>query len=120
MHVVTAGMHHAIDPARVRKPGRLPDRQGIHVRTQQHRRPVAVAEHPGDPGPRDALDHLKAQIPQPARRDPRRAMLLKRQLWMSMQIPVDLTKAAGQLVSHGTQPKQTGRAGSSPPGPSMS
>ena len=35
VHVVTAGVHHAIDPARVGKPGRLPDRQGIHVRAQR-------------------------------------------------------------------------------------
>ena len=103
MHVVTAGVHHSFDLARVGKPGRLPDRQSVHIRSQQHRRPVAVAEHPRDPGRRDTLDHLKAQIHQPARRDPRRAVLLERELRMSMQIPVDITKAADQLVSHGTQ-----------------
>ena len=34
MHVVTAGVHHSFDLARVGKPGRLPHRQRVHVRAR--------------------------------------------------------------------------------------
>jgi hypothetical protein len=76
---------------------------GSTVGTQQHRRPVTVAQHPGDPGLPDALEHLEAETLQPARHDPRGAVLGERQLRMGVQIPIDAAKAVVQLVSHGTE-----------------
>jgi hypothetical protein len=61
---------------------------------------VAVAQYPGDPGGRDALGHLVAEVFQPARRDPRGAVLVEGQFRMFMQILVNAAKAACQPVCH--------------------
>src|SRR3954447_3051122 len=69
VHVVSARMHdrnvHAAvcDGAShtcVWQPGLLLDRQGIHVRTQQNERAIAVAKQTDDTGPADAGGHIEA------------------------------------------------------------
>jgi hypothetical protein len=100
VHVVAASVHHAVNLARVFKPGRLLDRQGVHVRSEQHGRPVAVAEHPSHPGRGDALDDLIVKVLQPRRGDPRRAMLLERQFRMSVKIPVYIAEATSLIICH--------------------
>ena len=99
VHVVAAGVHHrhlgavgvgAGDRAGVGQPGRLPHRQRVHVRPQQHGRAVAVAQHPDHPGAADPLVHLEAGAPQPAGDQPRRPLLLVGQLRVPVHVPVQV------------------------------
>jgi hypothetical protein len=81
------------------------DRQGIHVGAQPNRpRGVATAEHANHAGPTDETMHLKAPGREQARHDVCRAVGLKTELGMSMDIATD----AGQLRVIGTHPLERG------------
>jgi hypothetical protein len=94
---MTTGVHHRYvmpvrvglpHPAGVRQTGPLLDRQGIHVRPQQHGGPGAIAQQPDHAGAADALGHLESEIPQVPADDPGGADLLEGQLRMGVQILV--------------------------------
>jgi hypothetical protein len=93
MHVVTAGVHDryrlpfpigSLDLASVGHAGRLLDRQGVHVGTEHHGRPSAVAQKPHHPGVPDSGRHLIASRTQPLRRKTRCSRFLHGELGMSM------------------------------------
>src|SRR3954453_13509183 len=69
VYVMSAGMHdrhlpaavrHGTSHARVRQPGLLLDREGVHVRAQQNDRAVSVAEQTDHTGSTDTGDHLES------------------------------------------------------------
>jgi hypothetical protein len=110
VHVVTAGVRHrhlvavgvgSRDRAGIGQAGRLPYGQGIHVRPQQHRRALSVAQHSHHARSADAGVDLIAALPEPVA-DLRGGLpLLVRQLRVLMQIPVESLLSRTHLLDTG-------------------
>jgi hypothetical protein len=107
VHVVPAGVHgrhglprrvHVGVPALVRQAGLLEDRQPVHVRPQQHGRPLAVAQQTDHAGAADPLGHLQAARPQLGRQGRRGAVLLPGQLGVRVQVAVEVAPVLGPRV----------------------
>lgn len=114
VHVMTTGVHDR-SPARgdgtgIRQVGRFADRQGVHVGTEQDRRPVPVGQHADHPGSADPLVDLVAVFPEPGGHQRRGAVLLMGQLGIGVQIPVEVLLPipdGSQLGEHGRHPRRT-------------
>ena len=105
--VVAAGVHHrdlvavvvgAGGCTRVGQAGRLPHRQRVHVRPQQHRGTVAVAQHTDHAGAAHPLVHLEPGLLQPLGDRRRGPVLLVGQLRVLMQGAVELLLLDAQVV----------------------
>jgi hypothetical protein len=107
MHVVPARMGDASRlteavaagrGARIGEAGRFRDRQGVHVGAQQHGRSVAIPKDSDHARLPDAGGHLIALFLQPIGGDPRRPLLLHRQLGMGVKVLVDPLQFENQGV----------------------
>jgi hypothetical protein len=76
--------------AGVWQPGRLLNRQRVHVGAHEHDRPFAVLQDSDHAGRADLLVHVVAVVAQQARHSGGRLDLLVAELWMPVQIPVEV------------------------------
>ena len=117
MDVVAAGVHHrhlvavrvgAGGRAGVGQTGCLPHRQRVHVRPQQHRGAVAVAQHTDDAGAAYPLVHLEPGLAQPLGDRRRGPPLLVGQLRVPVQVAVELFLLGAQVVQAGQHGRRRG------------
>ena len=84
--VMAAGMHYALARRVVGELVGFFDRQGIHVRSQPDRRPIAGLQYADDPRLADVAMNRAAELSELLRHEIRGAMLLEAELGMCMQI----------------------------------
>jgi hypothetical protein len=103
VHVMTTRMHDAIGAARIGQAGLLGHRQGVHVRTQQHRGPIGpiLAQHTHDSGTTEAFLDRETLLAQPLSGDSSGSPLLPRQLGVDVQVLVCLAYPVGHHCVHG-------------------
>ena len=89
VRVVAAGVHRAGHRAGVGQAGLFLDRKRIQLGAQQHRRPLAVAEHAHHPRLADAGRHLVSQPAQLVGQAGGGLFLAQRQLGMPVQIEIE-------------------------------
>ena len=94
MHVVAAGVHHRYlatvefrgpHLAGVRQTGLLGHGQGVHIRAQQHARPLAIVQNRHQTVAAQPGGHAKTRLAQRRRQGRGRLFLLERKFGMAMQ-----------------------------------
>ena len=108
MRVMPAGVHHAgfhagcgrrLDGGGERQPGLFDHRQAVHVRADQHGRPLAVLHHRNHTGLADTFGHLKAQRAHPCGELGCGLVFLEAEFGIGVEIAVQLHQL-GHVLLH--------------------